>query len=58
MSSPADMVGLLAIDKQGVPVEVSGDDRADIVLRKATDEPEVMPMPPDFNAVDWSRDRP
>jgi hypothetical protein len=58
MTAPADLVGLLAVDKQGIPIEVSDDNRADVVLRKATDEPEIMPMPPDFNTVDWSRDRP
>jgi hypothetical protein len=58
MSASSDLVGLLAVDELGVPTEVSDGNRADLVLRKATDEPEVMPMPPDFNTIGWSRDRP
>jgi len=57
MRASSDLVGLLAVDKQGVPTEVSDGSRTDLVLRKATDEPEVMPMPPDFNTIGWSRDR-
>lgn len=53
-----DLVGLLAVDsKGGVPTEVRDARRPDVILRKATDEPEVMPMPPDFNAVGWKPDR-
>lgn len=52
-----DLVGLLAVDSKGVPTEVRDAQRADVMLRKATDEPEVMPMPPDFNAVGWKPDR-
>jgi hypothetical protein len=54
MSAEPDLVGLLAVDKHGVPIEVTDDNRTDASLRKATDEPEVMPIPPKFNAVGWN----
>jgi hypothetical protein len=54
MRAAPDLVGLLAVDKHGVPVEVTDDNRADAALRKATDEPEVMPIPAEFNAVGWN----
>jgi hypothetical protein len=47
-------VGILAVNKNEVPIDVSEDKRGDAILRKATDEPEVMPGPPEFNAVDWN----
>jgi hypothetical protein len=54
MSAAPELVGLLAVDKHGVPFEVTDNNRADAALRKATDEPEVMPIPPEFNAVGWN----
>ncbi len=54
MSAPPDLVGVLAVNKNEVPIEVPGGRRGDAILRKATDEPEVMPGPPEFNAVDWN----
>lgn len=53
-----DLVGLLAVNRLAVPVEVTNDNRADVALRQATDEPDVMPMPIEFNAVGWKPDRP
>jgi hypothetical protein len=58
MSAAPDLVGLLAVDKRGVPLEVTDDNRAGAALRKATDEPEVMPIPPEFNAVGWNSAHP
>jgi hypothetical protein len=54
MSASPDLLGVLAVNKNEVPVEVLDDKRGDVVLRMATDEPEVMPAPPEFNAVGWS----
>lgn len=58
MSAPPELLGVLAVDKDQTPIQVSGDKRADIVMRKATDEPEVMPCPLAFNAVGWSSKQP
>jgi hypothetical protein len=57
-SAPSELTGILAVDKKGVPIEVSDSNRADVILRKPTAEPEVMPTPPDFNAVGWTSDHP
>jgi hypothetical protein len=53
MSAPSGLVGVLAVNKANVPVEVSGENRSQAILRKATDEPEVMPEPAEFNALGW-----
>ncbi|WP_155526001.1 hypothetical protein [Bradyrhizobium amphicarpaeae] len=58
MTAPPEMTGILAVDKEGVPIEVSDRNRADAILCKATAEPDVMPAPADFNAIGWSPDRP
>ena len=52
------IVGILAVNKDGVPIEVAGRKRDNAILRKATEEPEVMPSPPEFDAVGWSSNRP
>ncbi|MBI3703430.1 MAG: hypothetical protein HY244_06180, partial [Rhizobiales bacterium] len=54
LSASPDLVGVLAVNKDGVPIEVLEGKRGNAILRKATDEPEVMPMPPEFNAVSWN----
>lgn len=53
MSVPPNLVGLLAINKNELPIEVPDNQRGDVIFRKTTDEPEVMPGPSEFNAVDW-----
>jgi hypothetical protein len=57
MSVAPELVGVLAVNKDGIPIEVSDENRATAMLRKATDEPEVMPAPADFNAVAWNSTR-
>jgi hypothetical protein len=57
MAAPPDLVGLLVVDTNGTPIEVNDTNRAEAILRKATDEPEVMPMPPEFNAIGWKPER-
>ena len=58
MAAPADLVGILAVNKDGVPIEVADRKRDNAILRKATEEPEVMPSPAEFNAVGWSSEPP
>ncbi|MDL2400553.1 hypothetical protein [Rhizobium mayense] len=53
-SAPADIVGLLAIDANGIPVQISALNEADVQFRKATSEPEVMPSLPDV-PESWRR---
>lgn len=52
-----DLVGLLAVDQHGTPIELDDETRANAVLRRATDEPEVMPQPSAFNAPRWTSER-
>lgn len=54
MEAPADLVGILTVKTGGVPVELADGKRGNAMLRKATDEPEVMPSPAEFDAVGWS----
>ncbi|MDX3928797.1 MAG: hypothetical protein QHC90_23705 [Shinella sp.] len=53
-AAPADIVGLLAVDTGGVPVEVTELGAEGIQFRKATAEPEVMPSLPEV-AERWSQ---
>ena len=57
MTAPPDLVGILAVNKDGVPVELVGGQHGNAILRKATDEPEVMPAPAAFDAVGWNSKR-
>jgi hypothetical protein len=58
MDAPSDLVGILAVTKDGVPIEITDGKRDSVILRRATDEPEVMPAPAEFNAVGWKSGRP
>jgi hypothetical protein len=58
MSAPVMTVGLLAVDGNGIPIEVTDETLNKAILRKATEEPEVMPAPSDFDAWAWSGKRP
>jgi hypothetical protein len=53
MSAPVDVVGVLSVDADGTPIEVTNETIKTAVLRKATEEPEVMPVPVDFGATPW-----
>jgi hypothetical protein len=57
MSAPAGLVGVLAVNKQSVPIELTNGKLDSAILRKATDEPEIMPSPAEFDAVGWSSKR-
>jgi hypothetical protein len=54
MSASPNLLGILALNKDEVPIEVQDGKLGDAILRKATDEPEVMPTPAEFNAVGWN----
>jgi hypothetical protein len=53
--APVEMVGILAVNAQATPVEVTAEGLASVILRKATAEPEVMPQPVGFETTDWSK---
>ena len=52
MRAPIAVIGALAIDPDGTPVEVTTLDDDRVFLRKATAQPDVMPMLPDA-VQDW-----
>ena len=54
MTASPDLLGVLAVNKDGVPIELANGKRDNAILRKATEEPEVMPSPAEFDAVGWS----
>jgi hypothetical protein len=54
MAAPPDLVGVLTATKDGLPIEVTGPACNQMILRRATEEPEIMPSPAQFNAVGWS----
>src|SRR2546423_15230970 len=58
MSASPDLVGILTVSKEEVPIEGAAEKLAAAMLRKATDEPEVMPAPAQFNAVGWNSPHP
>jgi hypothetical protein len=54
MSAPVDVVGVLSVDANGTPIEVTNETIKAAVLRKATEEPEIMPVPVEFGATPWT----
>ncbi len=54
MSAPVAVVGVLSVDADGTPVEVTSETIKAAVLRKATEEPDIMPMPAEFGTKPWS----
>jgi hypothetical protein len=54
MRAPVDVVGVLSVDADGTPIEVTSETIKAAVLRKATEEPDVMPMPVEFSTTPWS----
>jgi hypothetical protein len=55
MTAPSGVVGLLSVDADATPVEVTLETINAAVLRKATEEPDVMPMPAEFGTMPWGR---
>lgn len=54
INASSDLVGVLAVNKDGVPIELHDRKSTKAILRKATEEPEVMPSPAEFDTVGWS----
>jgi hypothetical protein len=54
MNAPIAVVGVLCVDADGTPIEVTSETIKAAVLRKATEEPDVMPMPAEFSTSPWS----
>jgi hypothetical protein len=57
LKAPVEVVGVLAVNADEVPVEVTADGLAAAILRKATNEPDVMPQPADFGTTAWGKSR-
>src|SRR3546814_5915813 len=53
LSAPLEILGKLAVSADGIPVELTQADQPEIILRAATEEPEVMPQP-SAGLTDWS----
>jgi hypothetical protein len=58
MSAPVKTIGLLVVDQNGIPIQVTDETLDAAILRRATEEPEVMPAPADFDVSAWSGKRP
>jgi hypothetical protein len=55
MKAPVEVVGVLAVNAEATPVEVTAEGLASAVLRKATNEPDVMPQPAEFGTTAWGK---
>jgi hypothetical protein len=55
MQAPVEIVGLLAANIDGTPIEVTTESIKTALLRKATEEPDVMPIPAELPSESWSR---
>jgi hypothetical protein len=55
MSAPVDVVASSALTDMAPPVEVTTDSIKTAILRNATNEPEVMPVPAEFGTSPWGR---
>ena len=55
LKAPVEVVGVLAVNADAVPVEVTTEGLASAILRKATNEPDVMPQPAGFGTTTWGR---
>jgi hypothetical protein len=54
MRAPVEVVGLLAVNAKGTPIEVSAESIKIASLRKATEEPDVVPVPAELTPDSWS----
>jgi len=55
MKAPIEVIGLLAVNAGGMPIEVTAESIKTASLRKATEEPDVMPVPAELPSDSWSR---
>jgi hypothetical protein len=53
LKAPVEVVGVLAVNAEATPVEATAEGLASTILRKATNEPEVMPQPAGFGTIAW-----
>ena len=51
---PVAAVAILSVDANDTPVEVTGATIKTAILRKATEELDVMPTPAEFSTIPWS----
>jgi hypothetical protein len=51
--APVEVIGMLSVDASGLPVEVTKETLSASVLRQATEQPEVMPIPTDLAVDSW-----
>jgi hypothetical protein len=49
------VVGVLAVSTDATPVEVTAAGLTSAILRKATNEPDVMPQPAEFGTTIWGK---
>jgi hypothetical protein len=54
MKAPVEIVGLLAANIDSTPIEVTTESIKTALLRKATEEPDVMPIPAELPSESWS----
>lgn len=55
LKAPVEVVGALAVNADAIPVEVTADGLAAAILRRATNEPDVMPQPAEFGTMTWDK---
>lgn len=55
LKAPVEVVGVLAVNAEAMPVEVAAEGLASATLRKATNEPDVMPQPVEFGTTSWRK---
>jgi len=54
MEAPLDVLGKLTVNAENIPIEVTSDSLKEATVRKATEEPDVVPNPSDFDPDRWS----
>jgi hypothetical protein len=55
LEAPVEVVGVLAVNAKGMPVVITAAGLASAILRKATNEPDVMPQPAEFGTTTWDK---
>src|SRR5882757_2767415 len=56
LKAPVEVVGVLAVNADATPVEVTtAEGLASAILRKATNEPDVMPQPAELGTTAWGK---
>jgi hypothetical protein len=56
LKAPVEVVGVLAVNPEATPMEVTtAEGLASAILRKATNEPDVMPQPAELGTTAWGK---